>query len=1070
MRRLLDLSRVHFLVVMFVLSFSSGAAWAAACQSSSLTGFTSSVDLSGNGLVLHWAALDSGAQTALQMALEAKAGSGAESGWISAGWSADGRMYPADCVIGNMPGGSMGAYYMSGYGDADVAPTSSFALSSAEMLTSNGGTIMKFSRVSGDGGAVPVNVAGVNTVIWAYSQSGSTALGFHGRNDGATSVDFSCVGAAAAAAGNSTAGSNAGGSTGGNTTTGSGSGGTSGSINSTTGSGTGSGTGSSSNGTGSGSTTNSTTPAPPSTPPAYNESLPFPPDSNGSVSGPPHDEGGHEHGNEQGDEHEHGNDGEQEGGEWGDGEEWEQWGSGEGEREGEGGDGGDRGDRGEGGAGDEGGEGGGGGTGRGGGSGAASACQASSLAGYEHSVTLTNGLLLHWTLVNGTTTTNSSSTSTPTTSTASSTSSASSSSDSTGGKAQLRLALEAQQGSGAESGWISIGWSTNGRMAPADAVIGNLPGSEVAAYAMTGYQMSDVTVTSRFSVTEASTEAASNGATVVKFTRTEGDGGVVPVDFSGVNTLVWAFSGSGSQALDFHNRNDGSVQVDFTCSTAATGNNTSASTQGGDSQSLGATSAAASSSGSSSSSACTASSLAGYECMVQLSGDNFILHWTTNSTNTIALAAEAATSGWVSVGWSPSGRMYPAEAAIGNLPAGTLSTGAAAAVGAYSMTGYGASDVAVTSSFAVTDAAVEAGNGRTVIKFERSMNDGDFPVSSSRVLWAYARDNSQQLADHGPNAGSATINFATGASEVGEGSTESATLYTVHAWLLTVAFGMLMPSAILISRLFLADKPMPVHSTAPGAASNPGASNSTAAGAATAAAGGLGEPMLGEKHSGAAAAEGGGSPLKGSLPSSLVAEDAPALVALSVGGPPAAAAAGAAGSGRARGAAATGGAVSKKPWLSKPMAFEVHKWLMLSAVLLALAGIIMAFVEKGSQSLQSTHGQLGLAVMVLIVVQPIVGHLRPLKKHPGRPSWFVLHWVIGVGTVAIAWANTYLGFDLATSKFGYDLDWSYIAFSILIGLFCAVYVFDFVLDQVGFCCASFEKDEPHVPTKTVEIV
>ncbi|CAI5968579.1 unnamed protein product [Closterium sp. NIES-65] len=879
------------------------------------------------------------------MALEAKAGSGAESGWISAGWSADGRMYPADCVIGNLPGGSMGAYYMSGYGDSDVAPTSSFALGSAEMLTSNGGTVMKFSRASGDGGAIPVDVAGVNTVIWAYSQSGSTALGFHGRNDGATSVDFSCVGATAAA--NSTAGSGAGGSNGSNATTGGGSGGSSGSTNSTTGSGTGS--------SGSGSTTNSTTPAPPSTPPAYNESFPFPPDSNGFVSPPPHHDGDHDHGIE------HGNDGEQEGGDWGDREEWAQWGNGEGERE-EG--------RGDGGEGDEEGEGGEGGEG----------------------------------------------------------------------------------GDGAGGGDVA-GWG----------------------------------------------------------------------------------------ALDFHNRNDGSVQVDFTCATAAAGNSTSASTQGDDSQSLGATSAAASSSGSSSSSACKESSLTGYDCMVQLSGDNFILHWkattsatstialaaeaatsgwvslgwsasgrmypaeaaignpppyfplfpsphpcsfilhwktsatntiavaaeaatsgfilhwkaTTSATSTIAVAAEAATSGWVSVGWSASGRMYPAEAAIGNLPAGTLSTGnaAAAAVGAYSMSGYGASDVTVTSSFAVTNTAVEAGNGRTVVKFERPMTDGEFPVSSSRVLWAYSRDNSQQLADHGPNAGSATVNFATGASEVGGSSTESATLYTVHAWLLTVAFGMLMPAAILVSRLFLADKPMPGHSTAPAAASNPGASNSGTAAAGTAAAGGLGEPMLGEKHGGAAAAkEGGGSPLKASLPSSLVAEDAPALVALSVGGPsPAAAAGGAAGSGTAGGAAATrGGAVARKPWVSKPMAFEVHKWLMLSAVLLALAGIIMAFVEKGSQSLQSTHGQLGLAVMVLIVVQPIVGQLRPLKKHPSRPSWFALHWVVGVGTVVIAWANTYLGFKLATSKFGYDLNWSYIAFSILIGLFSAVYVFDFVAIPVQY--------------------
>eukprot|EP00475_Leptophrys_vorax_P013813 TRINITY_DN2017_c0_g1_i1.p3 TRINITY_DN2017_c0_g1~~TRINITY_DN2017_c0_g1_i1.p3 ORF type:complete len:161 (-),score=15.55 TRINITY_DN2017_c0_g1_i1:203-685(-) len=49
-----------------------------------------------------------------------------------------------------------------------------------------------FSRSAGDGGSVPVNVNGSNTLVWAYSQSGSQALDFHGRNDGSLSVDFSC--------------------------------------------------------------------------------------------------------------------------------------------------------------------------------------------------------------------------------------------------------------------------------------------------------------------------------------------------------------------------------------------------------------------------------------------------------------------------------------------------------------------------------------------------------------------------------------------------------------------------------------------------------------------------------------------------------------------------------------------------------------------------------------------------------------------------------------------------------------------------------------------------------------
>ncbi|CAI5492001.1 unnamed protein product, partial [Closterium sp. Naga37s-1] len=142
---------------------------------------------------------------------------------------------------------------------------------------------------------------------------------------------------------------------------------------------------------------------------------------------------------------------------------------------------------------------------RGGGSssGPFASCKASSLKGYEHSVTIKKGFLLHWTLVNGTSiTTNRTSSSSSSSSNTPSGSSDINNSASKGGRAKLRLALEAQQGSGAESGWISIGWSTDGRMVPADAVIGNLPGRKVAEYSMTGYRISDVTATRNFSVTE----------------------------------------------------------------------------------------------------------------------------------------------------------------------------------------------------------------------------------------------------------------------------------------------------------------------------------------------------------------------------------------------------------------------------------------------------------------------------------------------------------------------------------------------------------------------------------------
>ncbi|CAI5490547.1 unnamed protein product [Closterium sp. Naga37s-1] len=77
------------------------------------------------------------------------------------------------------------------------------------------------------------------------------------------------------------------------------------------------------------------------------------------------------------------------------------------------------------------------------------------------------------------------------------------------------------------------------------------------------------------------------------------------------------------------------------------------------------------------------------------------------------MAAEVATSGWVAIGRSKSSKMYPADAAIGNLPPGTLANGVA--VGAYHMSGYGLSDVALTSSFELTNTATTTANGRTTI-------------------------------------------------------------------------------------------------------------------------------------------------------------------------------------------------------------------------------------------------------------------------------------------------------------------------------------------------------------------
>ncbi|CAI5509604.1 unnamed protein product [Closterium sp. Naga37s-1] len=623
---------------MLALSLSGAAAAAASCDASTLSGYQHMQDLTGQGFILHWSLAT---PTRLDIAVEAKPGSGAENGWISVGWSADGKMAPADAVIGNLPGVAVGAYDISGYDGTTIVSSTSFKISGGLLSSANGrSTIIKFSRAQGDGGVSPLVLTGsaTNTIIWGYSGSGSKALDYHGTFRGSAKISFNCGGTP-------------------------------------------------------------TTPTTPTTP------VPTPspaPGSTGAGSTGGSTSNGTSNGTRSGS-----------------------------------------------------------GSGSGSSSGAANlpACDASTLTGYAHSKDLTGkGFLLHWTL-------------TP--------------------AGLLDMALEAKPASGANKGWISMGWSAAGKMYPADTVIGNLPDGSVGAYYMSGYDASAVLPSTNFKISKASTVAANGGSTIIKFSRSKGDGGISPLVLTGpaTNTIIWGFSAASSKALDYHGTFRGSAKISFNCNSnggagagagAGAGNNgtstggsssssssssnssssssssNSSSSTGSSSSSSGGSSAASassSSSGNSSSSSsngkgsgCTPSTIAGLECSTKLSGDNFILHWKANAT-TISFACEVATAGWVSLGWSADGKMFPADAVVGT------GSGNSASVAPHSISSY--TSVSPSSGFAVSATAVESGaNGKTVVKFTRQLAVGSFPINANgvtKVIWAYSADGSQSLANHMTN-------------------------------------------------------------------------------------------------------------------------------------------------------------------------------------------------------------------------------------------------------------------------------------------------------------------------------
>ncbi|CAI5465587.1 unnamed protein product [Closterium sp. Yama58-4] len=149
------------------------------CVKSTLAGYTSAVDLNGNGLMFHWKVSGS----TLSAAVVAPSNKGS----VSVGFSKGGKMFPSDVVTG-YSGGSVASYKLTSYSGGST----SSKIKGSSAKSSSFGTTFKFTR-SGNDGSVSINYSGSNSIIWAYGGS-TKKLSDHGKNRGSKSVDLSCVG------------------------------------------------------------------------------------------------------------------------------------------------------------------------------------------------------------------------------------------------------------------------------------------------------------------------------------------------------------------------------------------------------------------------------------------------------------------------------------------------------------------------------------------------------------------------------------------------------------------------------------------------------------------------------------------------------------------------------------------------------------------------------------------------------------------------------------------------------------------------------------------------------------
>jgi len=139
----------------------------------------------------------------------------------------------------------------------------------------------------------------------------------------------------------------------------------------------------------------------------------------------------------------------------------------------------------------------------------------------------------------------------------------------------------------------------------------------------------------------------------------------------------------------------------------------------------------------------TASTLADYDCMLTLLGGAYTLYY-TKGNDSVSMAAEASTPGWVGLAWAATkDMMIGADSVIGFFDG-------AASIDVYALDGKAVSLIVPTTNIEISDASVEEAGGVTTIMFTVPFSafSGEGPYN---MLAAYGEMD--MLSYHGNRGG-----------------------------------------------------------------------------------------------------------------------------------------------------------------------------------------------------------------------------------------------------------------------------------------------------------------------------
>lgn len=116
-----------------------------------------------------------------------------------------------------------------------------------------------------------------------------------------------------------------------------------------------------------------------------------------------------------------------------------------------------------------------------------------------------------------------------------------------------------------------------------------------------------------------------------------------------------------------------------------------------------------------------------------------------------------------------------------------------------------------------------------------------------------------------------------------------------------------------------------------------------------------------------------------------------------------------------------------------PTAFQLHRGLNLSGVVLALVALVLAYTQ-GSHT-ETAHLVVGTIVGFLMILQVAGGLLRPNLRSARRRVWYAGHGGSGYTALALAMANVWVGLSIIGAELGY-----YIVCGALVGVHVLLHV------------------------------